>query len=730
MTATYPGVSRGHKSAAPRYKAVHTYPLTGNTTIPPGMSNRLADEQSPYLLQHKDNPVDWFPWGEEAFEKARSEDKPIFLSIGYSTCHWCHVMEHESFEDDQVAHLLNDNFVAIKVDREERPDIDSIYMRACQMLSGQGGWPLTILMTPDRRPFHATTYVPKHGRFGRLGLMELLPKIADAWREQREKVVESADSITSSLQQVNRQQQHDGDLSRETLDKAFHQLRQRYDPDEGGFGSGPKFPTPHHLLFLLRRWKRTRDEEPLHMVEKTLDAMRRGGMYDHVGYGFHRYSTDARWLLPHFEKMLYDQALLTLAYLEAYQATQKELYAQTAEEVITYVLRDMTGPEGGFYSAEDADSEGEEGKFYVWSTDEVRDMLGPERADRFFQIYNFEEEGNFVEEATQERPGTNIPHLTRPLIEWADSYDVSPDELARQLEEDRQALFERREQRVRPGRDDKILTDWNGLMIAALARAGRVLEEPSYTRAAERAASFVDEAMRRDDDGRLLHRYRSGEAGILANLDDYASLTWGLVELYEATFKETYLTQALSLTDEMIDHFWDSEGGGFFFTPDDGEELITRQKEFYDAAQPSGNAQALLNLVRLARLTGRTDYEEIAGELVQSAAGQVEEAPAGFTALLLGLDFELGPTYEIVVVGAPDADDTQSMIRALDRTYLPNAVRLFRPAGEENPAIAEVAPFVREQKAKDGHATAYVCQNFACRQPTEDLQQMLAQLTQ
>ena len=692
------------------------------------MSNRLARAKSPYLLQHKDNPVDWYPWGDEAFSRAREEDKPVFLSIGYSTCHWCHVMAHESFEDEEVARLLNEHFVAIKVDREERPDIDGIYMRVCQMMSGQGGWPLTIFMTPDKKPFHATTYMPKHGRFGRMGLMEMLPKINAAWQEQRDKVMESADSVTTSLQEAGPPEESGSELTERTLQEAYQQLRKRYDRARGGFGSGPKFPTPHHLLFLLRYWKRTGQDEAQHMVTHTLDQMRLGGMYDHIGFGFHRYATDEAWLLPHFEKMLYDQALLTVAYLEGYQATGKKAYAETAREIITYVLRDMTSPEGGFYSAEDADSEGEEGKFYVWSTDEVREVLDEDTAEFFLQAYNFEEEGNFVEESSREKTGDNIPHLSRPISELAAEQGMEAGQLERILAKARRKLFTHREKRVRPGRDDKVLTDWNGLMIAALARAGRVLGEESYLQAARQAAGFLQGNLRREEDGRLLHRYREGDAGILAHLDDYAALAWGLMELYEATFDAAYLEEALRLHEELAEHFWDEEKGGFFFTPDDGEALITRQKEFFDGAQPSGNALALLALLRLSRLTGRAELEERAAALARAAAPQAGKMPGGHTALLLGVDFGLGPAREVVIVGTPGAEDTKALLEALNAQYLPGAVALFRPGGEEEPLIARLAPFVREQKPLDGRAAAYVCQDFQCNRPTSEASEMVAQL--
>ena len=695
--------------------------------------NRLAHEHSPYLLQHKDNPVDWYPWGEAAFERAEREGKPIFLSIGYATCHWCHVMEHESFEDEEVARLMNEAFVSVKVDREERPDVDAIYMTVCQMMTGQGGWPLTILMTPDKKPFYAATYLPKHGRFGRIGMVELVPRIRAVWHAEREKVLASADHLTGLLQQANAHAASADALDRATIGNASGQLQQRFDAEHGGFGTAPKFPAPHNLLFLLRYWKRMSDKEALEMVEETLQAMRLGGIYDHVGYGFHRYSTDRLWRLPHFEKMLYDQAMLAMAYTEAFQATGKARYRQTSEEVFTYVLRDLTSPEGGFYSAEDADSEGREGAFYVWTSAELREALGDEEAAFVADVYNVEEGGNFEEEATRKKTGENVLFLQRPISEIAREKGVNEAELRERLEAARERLFAHREGRVRPLLDDKVLTDWNGLMIAALAKASAAFGEDGesrtsvYAEAARRAARFVLDRLR-DDDGRLLHRWRRGHAGIAAHLDDYAFLAWGLVDLYEATFEVEWLEEAVRLASEMRARFWDEERGGFYLTSEGGEKLIVRPKELYDGAIPSGNAAALLVLVRLGRLTGEARWEETADALLRWAAPQVRQHPSGFTALLCGLDFALGPTHEVVVAGPPGAEGTRAMLHALRTRYLPSKVLLFRPAGEEEPRIAETAPFVRDQRARDGQATAYVCQNYQCHAPTSDVDEMLALL--
>lgn len=686
--------------------------------------NRLIHEKSPYLLQHAYNPVDWYPWGEEAFEKARKENKPIFLSIGYSTCHWCHVMEKESFEDDEVAKLMNDAFVSIKVDREERPDIDGIYMMVCQMISRGGcGWPLNIVMTPDKKPFFAATYIPKEDRFGRAGMLTLVPRIKEVWTKQHDKVLDSANQITSALQQ-GMKESHGEELDKSTLRTAYEQLVQSFDEQHSGFGSAPKFPTPHNLLFLIRYWKRSDNKEALEMVEKTLHAMRQGGIYDHIGFGFHRYSTDAEWFLPHFEKMLYDQAMISMAYIEAYQATGKEEYKKTAREIFTYVLRDMTSREGGFYSAEDADSEGEEGKFYLWTEGEIRQILGKDDADLFISVFNVEKRGNFREEATGKGMGGNILHLKKSLAEIASQLKISKTEIESRIEMARQKLFDVRERRVHPHKDDKILTDWNGLMIAALSKGAQAFNEPSYTEAARRAADFLLKNMRKPD-GRLLHRYRDGQADIAGNLDDYAFLIWGLIELYESTFDVGYLQAAISLNSDLIKHFWDDKGGGFYFTADDGENLIVRQKEIYDGAIPSGNSVAMLNLLQLGRITANPDLEEKASKIGRAFSNTVKQFPGAFTQLMVALDFALGPSYEVVIVGNTQSEDTRAMLNAIGRQFVPNKVVLLRPTEKESPDITRIAGFTKNQSSLDGKATAYVCLNYVCKLPTTDVSRMI-----
>jgi uncharacterized protein YyaL (SSP411 family) len=689
----------------------------------PEKPNRLTHEKSPYLLQHAHNPVDWYPWGDEAFERARADDKPIFLSIGYATCHWCHVMERESFEDEEVARLLNDGFVSIKVDREERPDIDNVYMTVCQSMTGSGGWPLSIVMTPEKKPFFAATYIPKHARFGRAGMLELLPRVLTVWREKRSEATRLADHIAESLSGLAEGAPGAG-LDRAMLDTAYHHLAESFDESHGGFGGAPKFPTSERLRLLLRHWRRTGDPDALQMVEQTLASMRRGGIYDHVGFGFHRYSTDERWLVPHFEKMLYDQALLAIAYLEAYQATDNPDYASTAREIFTYVLRDMTSPEGGFYSAEDADSEGEEGKFYLWNERELREVLSPTEAEAAVSIFNVEGDGNFLDEATRAKTGANILHLAPSGDKPPELRDLTADELEGALSKTRGKLLARREERVRPFRDDKVLPDWNGLMIAALAKGGRILGEPRYTNAAAKAAAFVLREMR-DEQGRLFHRYRVGERAITGFLDDYAFLTWGLIEVYEATFEVHHLQAALGLTETLIGHFWDDTSGGLFMTPDFGEALLVRSKEAHDGAVPSGNSVAMMNLLRLARMTGRSDLEEKAAEIGKAFADMVRRAPSAFAALLSAVDFGAGPSYEVVITGEPGGEDVRAMIAAVRTQYVPNKVVLFRPSGEESPEIAALASFTRELTAVDGKATAYVCQDHTCALPTTDALEML-----
>ena len=686
-------------------------------------TNRLSAEKSPYLLQHAHQPVDWYPWGDEAFSRAHKEDKPVFLSIGYSTCHWCHVMAHESFDDPAVAGLLNDAFVCIKVDREERPDIDRIYMAACQMLTGSGGWPLTIFLAPDRQPFYAATYLPKESRYGRMGLLDLIPRLRSLWKDRRQEVLKAAAEITAHLSRDGGSSTR-GALSKTLPMDACESLKADFDEAFGGFGPAPKFPIPHQLLFLLHYSESTGDRKGRDMASRTLEAMRRGGIYDQIGFGFHRYSTDREWLVPHFEKMLYDQALLALAYLEALQATGQTSFGTAAREIFTYVLRDMTAPEGGFYCAEDADSEREEGKFYVWTADEVRQTLTAEESRLIITLFGVEEAGNYREEVTKGKTGRNILHMQKSWAEMASETGLPASVLCDRLEVARQKLFAERKKRIHPHKDDKILTDWNGLMIAALCRGAQVLDEPRYQDQAKAALAFIFKDLV-DESGRLLHRWREGEAAGPALIDDYAFLIWGLLECYEASFDPLFLKRAMALQEQLDARFWDGEQGGYYFSPDDGERIITRQKESYDGAVPSGNAVAMMNLIRLSRMTGHQPWEERAERLGEAFAGNISRLPAAHAMFMNALTWMFGDSCEIVMVGDPDDEELRKMLSVSRRVYLPNKVMLLKNTESvTSPDITELAPFTKEMTKVDGRATAYLCSNRTCQPPITDLVQL------
>ncbi len=686
-------------------------------------TNRLATAKSPYLLQHADNPVNWYPWCDEAFTTAAEQDKPIFLSIGYATCHWCHVMEHESFEDPEVAALMNEAFVNIKVDREERPDIDQVYMTVCQMLTGGGGWPLTIIMTPDKKPFHAATYIPKTSVYGRVGMLDLIPKISELWRDDRERAISSAARVTGALAKAASGPSPAGAITDGAAARACQQLSSRYDRVHGGFGGAPKFPSPHNLVFLTRYWHRTGDDHVLEMVEHTLRQMRFGGVYDQIGFGFHRYSTDREWLVPHFEKMLYDQATMLMACTEAWQAARQDVCQRTATEIVTYVLRDMTAPEGGFYSAEDADSEGEEGLFYLWTMDELRVLLEPEDAALAARVWNLGDDGNYTDEIKRVKTGRNIPHLTATHGDIASEIGLSADALELRLERIRKRLFEAREHRVHPLKDDKVLADWNGLMAAALATAGRVFAQPAWIDAARRSVHFVNHVMRRPD-GRLLHRYRDGDASIPAFLDDYVFLTTAMLELYDATFEPSFLKRAIDLQRATIDLFWDPGNGGFFFTAADNETLLVRQKEVYDGAIPSGNSVAADNLVRLARLTGDRDFSSTSEHIFAAFAATVERMPSAHSQLIAASQRAGSPSLEIVIAGEAEADDTHALLAAARADYHPHLALLVVPPDSDGDRIRDLAPFTASHGPVDDAAAAYVCRDFSCQLPTTDPAQL------
>jgi uncharacterized protein YyaL (SSP411 family) len=701
------------------------------------MPNHLAHESSPYLLQHQNNPVDWFPWGPEAIEKARREDRPIFLSIGYSACHWCHVMEHESFENEALARVLNDNFVSIKVDREERPDLDQIYMNAVQMLTGRGGWPMSVFLTPELKPFYGGTYWPPTSSGGMPGFDQILAAVIDAWRNRREQANTAADQLTAELQKVGEMATGDSaELNIKLIETAASQLNRAFDRTYGGFGQAPKFPHPMDLQLLLRVANRTGHSGPLDMVRLTLDHMAAGGIYDHLGGGFARYSVDAQWLVPHFEKMLYDNALLTSAYLDAYLMLRQgatanlsssansdeptERYARIIRETLDYVLRDMTDPAGGFYSTEDADSEGHEGLFYTWTPQEIETVLGEERASTFCRVYDVTDVGNFE--------GRNILNLPKTLEQCAKILGRDRDELKAELADSQARLFAAREKRIRPGRDDKVIVAWNGLMIDAMARAGAVLNEQKYIAAAEKAANFLLSSLRLED-GKLAHTWRAGTAKLDAYLDDYAALANALITVYESTFNERFVDEAVKLLDTVVTRFADP-AGGFFYTADDHEQLITRTKEFTDSSTPSGNSLAATALFRLGKLLGRRDYLDAAESTLAAAVPLIQRAPLAAGQMLLALDLYLGPFHELVLVGDSTNQDCLKAIAAIQTRFLPRAVFAVRdsiaePAAPHSSALDQT---FTGKSSPDGEPALYVCQNFACQEPAIGLTAIQRQL--
>lgn len=665
------------------------------------MTNRLASEKSPYLQQHKNNPVDWYPWSNEAFEEAKRSNKPIFLSIGYATCHWCHVMEHESFEDEEIASLLNDAFVNIKVDREERPDIDSTYMTVCQMLNGQGGWPLTVVMTPGKEPFFATTYIPKDTRFNRIGLRQLIPGIKGMWTHEPAKIRKAVDQIREGYQRSLKFET--GDLPDDSdCRNAAKLLMQRYDKDYGGFDNAPKFPSPHNLMFLLRHWYYNRDQSSLNAIHHTLRSMRFGGIWDHIGGGFHRYATDKSWLLPHFEKMLYDQALMIMAYTEGWLVTKDHLLQSTAKDIISYVLTQLKSPGGAFYSAEDADSEGEEGKFYTWKDDELRSLLTPDDHRWLTTTFNIEAEGNFKDEATGKKNGTNILHLS-DQIDTAD---------ADRWERIRKKLSDERNKRVRPLLDDKILCDWNGLMIAALAKAGVAFHSDDYIKTAEKAFECVQELFWQPTSKTLYHRHRDGETSIEGFADDYASLLWAALELYQATFKLWYLQQAITLSEQLCERFLDKEHGGFIQHANQDELPLESQKQIYDGAIPSANSIAVFNLIRLSKFTGDSAWEDIAHKTLKIFSNELKTSGSSITMAMMAVQFYSYQPREIVITEGEGVDD---MIGYLRSQFLPGSIQLLKRKNDSK--LTEISPYVKQLKSKNEQSTAYVCTNFSCNQP-------------
>jgi hypothetical protein len=671
------------------------------------MANRLADESSPYLLQHKDNPVDWYPWGEEAFARAQAENRPIFLSIGYSTCHWCHVMEHESFEKEAIAGALNRDFVAIKVDREERPDVDDIYMQAVQMMTGQGGWPLSIFLTPDRRPFYGGTYFPPAPRWGKPGFPQLLQAIATAWKDRREELESSAAEMLAHLEPAPEAGPASAGAAPERLAGAVRVLESQFDAAHGGFGGAPKFPPAMRLEQLLRHWLRTGESAARAMAEKTLAKMAAGGMYDQVGGGFHRYSVDARWLVPHFEKMLYDNAMLARLYVQAHRAFGDPENARVARETLDYLLREMTPAAGGFFAAQDADSGGEEGTFYVWNPRSLAEVVGPVAAPVVAARYGVTEAGNFEN-------GETVLSAVRDAVALAEEFGKSETEIREILAAARGRMYEARSRRVAPPTDDKLLTDWSALAISAFALAGRVLGEPRYEEAARRAADRILGACRRG--GALLHRQKGAEAGIPGFSTDYAFLVEALLDLYEATFEPRYFSEAVRLQDALEEKFADPRGG-YFLSEEGHDGLILRPRESWDGATPSSSSVAAMNLLRLAAFTGEERYARRAGAVFAAFGGVLERAAAAFPRLLCALDFQAGPSREIVLAGTPGESRFEALRAAVFASPRLNRV-VAHAAGENVPA--PLAGLCEGRASHDGTAAAYVCSGFACQAPITD----------
>jgi uncharacterized protein YyaL (SSP411 family) len=680
-------------------------------------TNHLIKETSPYLLQHAHNPVDWFPWGPEAFEKARQEDKPVLLSIGYSACHWCHVMAHESFEDEQIAKLMNENFVNIKVDREERPDLDQIYMNAVQMMTQHGGWPMTVFLTPDAVPFYGGTYFPPEDRYNMPGFPRVLISMAEAYRDRRDDVTETSVSVLNELRRLSVAASVNAPVSKELLDTASSGILRTYDSVNGGFGGAPKFPPAMVLEFLLRSHQRTGNAEVLEIVSHTCRKMANGGIYDQLGGGFHRYSTDAKWLVPHFEKMLYDNALLSRLYLHYYQATHEEFARDIAEGILDYVLRELTDPAGGFYSTQDADSEGHEGKFFVWTREEIQTVLGERDAALFCAYYNVTEAGNFE--------GKNILHVSRTVEEVAASAGVAVAELKETIARSARKLFDLRESRIKPDRDEKILTAWNGLMLASFSEAGAILNRPEYTAAARRNAEFVLGNLRKD--GLLLRTHKDGVAKFNGYLEDYAFLIDGLLTLYETDGARKWFDEALSLTEQMIGEFWDQKNGGFYFTGDSHEDLIVRSKDYFDNATPSGNSVAAGVLLRLSVLTGKEDYRNRAVAILAQIADSLRRYPSGFGNALCAADFYLSTPKEIAIVGVDDAA-IHGFLTEVWRNYLPNKV--VAPVLERDAEAADTIQLLRDRPLTGPLATAYVCERYTCKRPVTDIREFAAQLAE
>jgi uncharacterized protein len=695
-------------------------------------TNRLASEKSPYLLQHAHNPVDWQPWDEQAFAKARSEDKPIFLSVGYSTCHWCHVMERESFESAEIAALLNRHFVPIKVDREERPDVDRIYMHFVQASTGSGGWPMSVWLTPDLKPFFGGTYFPPENRYGRAGFATLLERLAEAWKSDRDAILESAQKVIEQLEQQASVSSGGRKPDQAALESGFNIFRRTFDSRYGGFGEAPKFPRPSVHNFLLRYYSRTQNEEAAQMVLATLRAMAKGGMNDQLGGGFHRYSVDEKWFVPHFEKMLYDQAQLAISYLEAFQITADQGYASIARQIFDYVQRDMTDRAGGFFSAEDADSVIDpahpeikgEGAYYIWSQSEIESVAGQPAAKWFAYAYGVEEGGNVHNDPHEEFTGENILYQAHTIEDTARHFERPFEEVQAAVLQVERKLLEARSQRVPPHLDDKILTAWNGLMISAFARGGAILNEPRYADSARRAARFVIERMYNPETGILLRRFREDEAAIPGFLDDYAFFTQALLDLYEAQFDPLDLELAGRLSDKMLELFEDGANGAFFSTGPDDASLVMRIKEDYDGAEPSGNSVAVLNLLRLAQMTGNPRYRESADKALEAFASRINTTPHAVPQMMVAFAFSIAKPRQVILAGRRSAPDTLDLVSELHRRFLPDKVVLLVDEDESRAKLAANLPAIEGMHMVNGKATAYVCENYACQLPVSDVAQL------
>ncbi|MCZ6624451.1 MAG: thioredoxin domain-containing protein [Deltaproteobacteria bacterium] len=678
-------------------------------------TNRLIHETSPYLLQHAHNPVEWYPWGKEVFQKAKRENKPVLLSIGYSACHWCHVMEKESFENDEIASLMNEYFVNIKVDREERPDLDEIYMNAVQMLTGGGGWPMTVFLTPEGKPFYGGTYFPPEDRYGVPGFPKILKTVSQAYRERPQEVEKSVEQIHGALNRLTHFQESQRPFSRDAVAQSAEQLSQAYDPDYGGLGRAPKFPNAGVLELFLRHYHRTKDRRFLEMVTHTLTKMAEGGIYDHLGGGFHRYSVDAKWLVPHFEKMLYDNAQLTRLYAQVFCLTQDPFFKRVVEETLDYLLREMFQPEGGFYSTQDADSEGAEGRSFIWTREEIMGILGEEVGEIFCRIYDVSDFGNFE--------GRSILH---PILTWDQSvkfFKKEIKEIEGMMADAREKLFQEREKRVKPFRDEKILTSWNGLMLSGLAEAIKASSNPRYFHAAARTVDFIFTQMVQE--GFLLHTYKAGQAKLHGYLDDYAFFVAGLLDLYEATLERSTLERAMQLAETMIREFWDDIDGAFFYTGKSHEQLISRTKPAFDSSIPSGNSVATQVLLRLYHYTGREDYLKKAEKVLRLYYDAVEKQPFGFAQMLSALDFYLEKPKEIVLIGEKRGQDTQELLSKIHSLYLPNKTLHVLEPGEP---LEKISPLLQGKTQLNEKPTAYVCHNFTCSPPVtewEDLKKLL-----